>query len=79
MRGSSCATDVFIFVVMERTRQTGNKGAQQSVTNIFIQLLEQKVGRERERERKAGGDKHDGQRKQRKSDRNFSEREQKAH
>lgn len=32
-----------------------------------------------QRERKAGGDKHDGQRNERKSDRNFSGREQKAH
>lgn len=34
---------------MERKRQTGNKGAQQSATNIFIQLLEEKVVRKREK------------------------------
>lgn len=34
---------------MERKRQTGDKGAQQSTTNVFILFLEQKVVREREK------------------------------
>lgn len=49
MRGSSCTTEVFIFVIMESKRQTGDKGAQQSTTNVFILFLEQKVVREREK------------------------------
>lgn len=49
MRGSSCTTDVFILVIMERKRQTGDKGAQQSTTNVFILFLEQKVVEEREK------------------------------
>lgn len=46
MRGSSRAADVSIFVITERKRPTGNKGAQRSATNVSIQLLGQNGGTE---------------------------------